>query len=185
MQTITIGRSSTNDVTLTDMSVSRQHAQIVRSDNGRYTITDLNSRNGTFVNGQRIFGTVDLNENDFVRIGESALPWKQYFRGGYTPAATVAAGMGYVPPAQPQPQPKGANVFAILGFIFAFLVSPLGIIFSAIGLGMSSKYGGRQKGLAVAGLILSIIFTVLWIVWMVALQETMDYFDMYDPSYLF
>ena len=74
MQTITIGRSSTNDVTLTDMSVSRQHAQIVRSDNGRYTITDLNSRNGTFVNGQRIFGTVDLNENDFVRIGESALP---------------------------------------------------------------------------------------------------------------
>lgn len=184
MQTITIGRSSTNDVTLTDMSVSRQHAQIVRSDNGRYTITDLNSRNGTFVNGQRIFGTVDLNENDFVRIGESALPWKQYFRGGYTPAATVAAaGMDYVPPAQPQS--SGANVFAILGFIFAFLISPLGIIFSAIGLGMSGKYGGRQKGLAVAGLILSIIFTVILVIWIVAFQETMDYFDMYDPLYIF
>ena len=136
------------------------------------------------MNGQRIFGTVDLNENDFVRIGESALPWKQYFRGGYTPAATVAAaGMDYVPPAQPQS--SGANVFAILGFIFAFLVSPLGIIFSAIGLGVSSKYGGRQKGLAVAGLILSIIFTVLWVIWITTIGDIYDALDTMDSWYYY
>ena len=46
---------------------------------------------------------------------------------------------------------------AILGLIFAFVFSPLGIVFSAIGLGQTKQRGERGRGLAIAGLILSIV----------------------------
>ena len=50
----TIGRSSTNDLPIPDKMLSRQHARIVRDNNGGLTIEDLGSRNGTFVNGERL-----------------------------------------------------------------------------------------------------------------------------------
>ncbi|MCH9682108.1 MAG: FHA domain-containing protein [Deltaproteobacteria bacterium] len=49
----TIGRSHGSDIQIVDGGVSRQHAQIVASDDG-YALIDLNSRNGTFLNGCRI-----------------------------------------------------------------------------------------------------------------------------------
>lgn len=180
MKVITIGRSSENDVSLSDMNVSRHHAQIIQADNGTYTITDLNSLNGTFVNGQRIFGSTVLRENDFVKIGDSILPWKQYFFGqfqGQSQAATRQANMGgavgggaqvYVqnvqnmsPNYSPQPKPQGANGFAITGFIMAFFIPILGLIFSAIGLGKANQMNGKGRGLAGWGLALSIISMVV------------------------
>jgi hypothetical protein len=50
---------------------------------------------------------------------------------------------------------------AILGLVFAFVFSPLGIVFSAIGLGQTKKRGEGGRGLAIAGLILSILFTLI------------------------
>src|SRR6266540_1978096 len=44
----TIGRSSMNDLPISDKMLSRQHARIVRDSNGGLTIEDLGSRNGTF-----------------------------------------------------------------------------------------------------------------------------------------
>ena len=53
---------------------------------------------------------------------------------------------------------KQSNVFAILGFIFSLVVSSvLGLIFSILGISESKKNGGYLKGLAVAGLIISIL----------------------------
>lgn len=51
--TVTIGRDSSNLVQLHDTGVSRQHAEIRRMDN-RFLLVDLNSSNGTLVNGKRI-----------------------------------------------------------------------------------------------------------------------------------
>lgn len=174
MQTITIGRLNTNDVTITDASVSREHAQIIRFDNGTYSITDLNTLNGTYVNGQRIYGTMLLHETDSVRVGETNLPWQQYFKDSKASERVQAGGGGaqvYVQNIQnvganydPQPESQGANVFAILGFIFAFFIPLLGVIFSAIGISKANKMGGKQKGLAITGLILSIIFIVAVII---------------------
>lgn len=61
-------------------------------------------------------------------------------------------------------QSGGTNVFGILGFIFSFFVPVLGLIFSIIGLRKADEMGGSNRGLAKAGLILSIVFLALIVV---------------------
>jgi threonine/homoserine/homoserine lactone efflux protein len=56
---------------------------------------------------------------------------------------------------------------AILGLVFAFVFSPLGIVFSALGLKQTRQRNEGGRGLAVAGLIVSIIFTVLGLLWLI------------------
>ena len=65
---ITIGRDLSSDVTLNAPTVSRFHAQVERVGH-RYRVRDLGSSNGTFVNDQRIEGTVWVNPNDTIRVG--------------------------------------------------------------------------------------------------------------------
>ena len=49
-----IGRASSSDIQLVHDGISRQHAQIVTDERGRHVLVDLDSSNGTFVDGQRI-----------------------------------------------------------------------------------------------------------------------------------
>ncbi|MFZ4734606.1 MAG: FHA domain-containing protein [Bradymonadia bacterium] len=49
-----IGRTDENDITLADTSVSRHHARLKKQDDGSYTLMDLNSSNGTRLNGKRV-----------------------------------------------------------------------------------------------------------------------------------
>ena len=89
------------------------------------------------------------------------------------PNANAASAPAYAQPtpayAQPTPayaQPVAVNpgrTLGIVGFILAFFVSPAGIIVSAIGLSKSRK-SGNKNGLALAGLILSIVFFIIAIV---------------------
>ena len=65
---ITIGRSASNTVCIRDASVSREHC-IVRVCDGHYEIEDLDSYNGTFVNGLRV-KTRALNDGDRIFVGE-------------------------------------------------------------------------------------------------------------------
>lgn len=62
---------------------------------------------------------------------------------------------------QPGYQPQKTNTMAILGLVFAFVFSPLGVIFSAIGLKQIKQRREGGRGLALAGLIISIISIVL------------------------
>ncbi len=82
MKVITIGRSSQNDISVNDPKVSRHHCQIVQYDNGTFGIVDFGSKNGTFVNGQRVYGEVQLMWGDRVQIAQANLPWQQYFSAG-------------------------------------------------------------------------------------------------------
>jgi ABC-type multidrug transport system ATPase subunit/pSer/pThr/pTyr-binding forkhead associated (FHA) protein len=66
---IQIGRDPTNDVVLPSPSVSRYHAQVERVGQ-RYRVEDLQSSNGTFVNGERVEGSVWLKPEDTIRIGQ-------------------------------------------------------------------------------------------------------------------
>ncbi len=69
---VSIGRSKRNDLVLADQWLSRHHAEI-RKTNGSFSIADLESRNGTYVNGQRIDGTISLNNTDVITLGDQTL----------------------------------------------------------------------------------------------------------------
>jgi CheY-like chemotaxis protein/tetratricopeptide (TPR) repeat protein len=63
----TLGRGTENSLTAADQTVSRVHAEIIRLGNN-FLLRDLGSRNGTFVNGERISEQV-LSHQDTVRLG--------------------------------------------------------------------------------------------------------------------
>jgi FHA domain/zinc-ribbon domain len=66
-----IGRSPECDIFLDDVTVSRKHAELTHASH-RWTIRDLGSLNGTFVNRKRI-ETADLEDDDEVQIGKYRL----------------------------------------------------------------------------------------------------------------
>lgn len=68
MRNWSVGRNPLSEICLLDDSVSQRHAQIIEHD-GILTIRDLNSRNGTFVNGMRVEYS-NLNDGDIISFGE-------------------------------------------------------------------------------------------------------------------
>ncbi|MEA2162370.1 MAG: hypothetical protein QOK37_497 [Thermoanaerobaculia bacterium] len=71
-ETSTIGRTAINAIALRDPSVSAKHARVIRSAEG-FTIEDIGSRNGTFVNSEKLTGKRLLAEGDLVRCGKVIL----------------------------------------------------------------------------------------------------------------
>ena len=77
--TVTIGRSprSGNDLTIeSDGQISKRHARIELDAAGQFTLYDLDSTNGTKVNGRRIDNRI-LNDGDEIQIGETRLTFQQ------------------------------------------------------------------------------------------------------------
>ena len=66
---VSIGRLVSNDICLDDIFVSRVHC-VIRTEDGQYVIEDLNSANGTYVNGERVNAGA-LNEGCLIQIGAS------------------------------------------------------------------------------------------------------------------
>ena len=189
MEVVTVGRLADNTVQLDgDSQVSRHHIQLTK-DNGKYFITDLNSTNGTFVNGKQIQGTKQLQMRDVVRLGNTTIPWLMYFDTNYvrrlysqrpktfgngqSPHSNRGGGGAiYVNPIQGgNNEERGKNGMGIAGFVLALLgvilcwVPILGWILWLLGLifsiiGMCRK----PKGLAIAGLVLSCIDLIILIV---------------------
>lgn len=70
MTTITIGKSKKNQCVFSNGSVSRQHAVLnLSADERTGILKDLNSTNGTFVNGKRIFGDTQVTVSDKIMFG--------------------------------------------------------------------------------------------------------------------
>ncbi|RNI21140.1 FHA domain-containing protein [Flexivirga caeni] len=72
---ITIGRGLENQIVLDDLLASRQHARLVPS-HGGFDVQDLGSRNGTYVNGQRV-NAGHLGEGDLLAVGHSRFTVRQ------------------------------------------------------------------------------------------------------------
>ena len=66
---VRIGRDPSNSLTVSDLSLSRRHCVLIREDDG-YQLRDLESRNGTFVNGG-VVSEKRLNHGDQISVGES------------------------------------------------------------------------------------------------------------------
>ena len=69
-----LGRSADCDIPFPDNNLSRHHCRI-RKWAGRWMIEDLQSKNGTFVNGQRV-NSANLNPGDLITIGDQMLVFK-------------------------------------------------------------------------------------------------------------
>ena len=124
LDTLSIGRAPDNRMVLQDPQASSHHAQI-RPDTQGYLLVDLNSRNGTFVNDQRLMPQTPrlLISGDVIRIGETRLTYvtggddeatvrassAEYGNPGYSPTVAVS------PPQQPdfmsyqQPEPAAPS----------------------------------------------------------------------------
>jgi pSer/pThr/pTyr-binding forkhead associated (FHA) protein len=63
---------------INDPIISSQHASITISDSGEVRIKDLNSKNGTFVNGQRVFQETLITAKDMVKAGNNVIDWQKH-----------------------------------------------------------------------------------------------------------
>ena len=73
---ILVGRHGSADIRFSDMSVSRYHA-ILYVSNGVWSIVDLGSKSGTFVNGRRIRSQVRLKDQDEIQFGNKRVVIRQ------------------------------------------------------------------------------------------------------------
>ncbi|MFW6057979.1 MAG: ATPase, T2SS/T4P/T4SS family, partial [Persicimonas sp.] len=94
---ITIGRMKGNDIVLPKGNVSKKHSRI-SLDAGNLHIADLNSTNGTYVNGRKVTGEQPITPNDKVYIGDFILQVE---------AAVAANQPPKSPPQPPQPSQSG------------------------------------------------------------------------------
>ena len=176
MKVITIGRSNEgNDVIIDDPWVSRHHFQIVQDNEGSFRLADFGSTNGTYINGQKVSGEVNLDENDIVRVGNTIIPWKQYFDstfGGYAQTEQPIS----APPQAPVQQsndnkPDNYLGLAIVTALFNLIFGIVAII-CAVRVNKLWEKGDKEraekasesaKSCSIAGLILG-VFAIIRII---------------------
>ncbi|SBS75743.1 Transcriptional regulator, LuxR family [uncultured Mycobacterium sp.] len=97
---VTVGKSTTNLVSLDhDSTVSRVHAVLEKLGNA-WSVRDVGSRNGTYLNGERIAAERVLRSGDELRIGKSKLV---FWEVKSTDEATLGEATVSVAPTQPAP----------------------------------------------------------------------------------
>jgi len=96
----TIGKRPASDLPLDDTLISRDHCEIVRDGRGKHFLLDRGSRNGTFVDGQRVGVDVQvlLREGAVIRMGQTIAT----FSSEPAPAAEAPSEAGEAAPAGPK-----------------------------------------------------------------------------------
>ena len=174
MQELTIGRSPDNSIIINDNTVSRRHATIIISQN-EFSVKDLGSANGTFVNGMRVAGVSSLQSNDVLKVGNSVVPWMNYVKMvGSVQSAPQHSAFDNSSRSQVTKtklrNSTGALVTGIIGLVFVFLpiLNLASIILNIIAIVLGSgaishykrnkdKYTEASYKNAKAGLICGII----------------------------
>ena len=164
MQLIKIGRSDENDIVLeNDTKVSRFHAELFHDDEGRTFITDLESSNGTFVNGKKIKGTYLLKELDVIVVGKSdPIPWKDHFKNKIEikESDRVENTEKKKQNSEIKNHKEASTGWIIAGFIFAFLGGYLGTI-----IGINYAFGNYDKKTKSQGIVMIIVSVIMIGIW--------------------
>ena len=95
-----IGRDSSNHIIIDDASISRNHALLTVIDEN-FKIRDLDSLNGTFINGVRIKGEAKLETEDILKLGSQLIPWMSYVESADSLVEIAGASDG---------KPEGAEI---------------------------------------------------------------------------
>ncbi|HEY85481.1 MAG TPA: FHA domain-containing protein [Chloroflexi bacterium] len=102
----TIGRGSTNDITLDNPTISKHHL-LLNVQNGVVTAQDLGSTNGTFINGKKVTASTKLRPGDELQVGADI-----------TLTLHGVVDRTYVAAAPPPPKKKSmAGILALLGIL--------------------------------------------------------------------
>ncbi len=110
---ITIGRDPIADIVINDPEISRQHTRLTRTPTG-FSIQDLGSTNGTFINGERIGGDpVELQPDQTISMGSGVTLLYEQIETTYEPEtddADPADAFFYVPDESNEPEEIIENV---------------------------------------------------------------------------
>jgi pSer/pThr/pTyr-binding forkhead associated (FHA) protein len=82
-----VGRHPSCDLRLNIETVSRRHARIVCEEDGFY-VEDLDSLNGTLVNGEAIHGRRRLADGDLIEVQHTVLAFHQFIESEYCPTSS-------------------------------------------------------------------------------------------------
>lgn len=78
-QLVKVGSAADNNIVLKEEGISRYHAELFLDEDGNIFITDLDSTNGTFVNGNKIDSSMPLQKSDRVQLADEEVEWKMFF----------------------------------------------------------------------------------------------------------
>lgn len=97
-----LGRDPAVEYSLDDPTVSRRHAELVRSGDG-WRLRDLGSANGTEINGVRLIGDKELREGDVIGLGRITLVYNAILAGTVRGSGAVVVDKTLSPPPPPPP----------------------------------------------------------------------------------
>ena len=112
--------------------------------------------------GQNPYGQPGYEQNPYGQP-----PYDPSNPYGAYPQPQPGYGQPYPGYGQPYPPPRGTNTMAILALVFGILVAPLGLVFGFVARSQIKKTGEDGDGLALAGIIIGGIFTLLFIAYIV------------------
>jgi uncharacterized membrane protein len=179
------------DLVINDPGVSRRHARVL-PDSGAVIVEDLGSSNGTYVNGRRISGPVELGAGDEVQLGATVVG----VRGSMPTAPMPSPARGGPSPRRLAPHPHADSNIPALAAVFLgplsilliflsaggfFVALPCGIaaiVLGSIGIRNADRRNGGHRTLARAGrftgfigTILSVIAVIVFVVVLAALHS--------------
>ena len=142
MRELKIGRLPHNDIIVDDTTVSREHATLIIAGD-EFSVRDLGSSNGTFVNGMRINGVTRLKRNDILKVGSALVPWMNYLSmndAGMSTQYNPQPQQQYQQPSTPTydtkiklPNSGAALTLGIIGLVFS--LGLIGIVLNIIEIG--------------------------------------------------
>jgi predicted component of type VI protein secretion system len=110
---VTIGRSPSATFPIDDKTLSREHT-LISGQAGRYTVKDLESKNGTYLNGQLIRRPEPLKHGDRIRVGPATfmIVWDSEDASAGRPAGNTTA-TSATAPARPASRPATRREAAV------------------------------------------------------------------------
>lgn len=190
---VVLGRErGSADLVLDDPGVSRRHAAL-RSEGGRITVTDLGSSNGTYANGERISGEVELADGDEVQVGGAVITVHARSRLAPAPARRQPSGLpgrlddeGNIP-ALAAVFLGPLSIFLLVfstgaAFFVSFPCAIAAIVLGNIGIrrvdrGESDSHrtlAGIGRITGIVGAVLSLVALIAWIAIVVLLDAAED-----------
>ena len=130
-KTLRVGRANDNDIVIDEASVSRYHLELFYDTEGNVFLTDLNSVNGTFVNGKKIVGSVQLKNKDSVIAGRgNPLKWQDYnsFNSNKEDLKNTND-FNNKSNLNNEKDPKKQNVFKTVGLTLSILIGIIAILY--------------------------------------------------------